>query len=336
VGSSLHVFRPASRWLVVRRRSKFSRGIVPSLGIQSWQLWGSRLLKLCVRRGSRCRPSMQRRNRLTSRPSGRAKSSAPLNSSVRARNEATDMKHISLILLLASLSSVSYASDSAYDWVLKQYDLNNTSQISAHTEGRIYAIRYIAIIANRTSPTQDYDPSILIFEKTNDAISLIAKISLQGDNAGGYDVAIKNDSIYLVSSVAHHGVFYARYQFMKVGNRFRMIGAENQSQTSGCYTGVESDNCGKYDFWSGTSYNLLTSSSICWQKKLNSSDEKELVGASRRMEMFLPPKSGVSHRMKFLPVDPQFLNNFDFFTFSLPSACFFDVKNRLQLPPVRP
>src|SRR6185312_791134 len=80
-GSSCGAFRPALHWLAVRRSSSFSRGIVASLGIQSWLCWGSRLFKLCARVGSRCRPSMQRRNRLTFR--SRRTAAPPLNSSVR-------------------------------------------------------------------------------------------------------------------------------------------------------------------------------------------------------------------------------------------------------------
>jgi hypothetical protein len=38
---------------------------------RGWWFWGSRLLKPCARRGSRCRPSKLRRNRLTSHSSGR-------------------------------------------------------------------------------------------------------------------------------------------------------------------------------------------------------------------------------------------------------------------------
>src|SRR6185437_1808897 len=69
--SSCSVLRPASRWLVVRRRRSFSRSVVASWGIQSWQFWGSRLFELCAHLGSRCCPSMLRRNRLTSHSSGR-------------------------------------------------------------------------------------------------------------------------------------------------------------------------------------------------------------------------------------------------------------------------
>jgi len=36
----LHVFRPASRWLVVHRRRSFPRSVVASLSSQSWQFFG--------------------------------------------------------------------------------------------------------------------------------------------------------------------------------------------------------------------------------------------------------------------------------------------------------
>jgi hypothetical protein len=50
------VFRPALRWLVVRRRSGISRSVIVSLSFQSWRFWGSRLLKLRARRAPTSSP----------------------------------------------------------------------------------------------------------------------------------------------------------------------------------------------------------------------------------------------------------------------------------------
>ena len=65
------MFRPASRGLVVRRRSSFSRSVVASPPLLELVVVGSRLFKLRARLGSRCRLGKPRRNRLTPRPSGR-------------------------------------------------------------------------------------------------------------------------------------------------------------------------------------------------------------------------------------------------------------------------
>jgi hypothetical protein len=244
------------------------------------------------------------------------------------------MKYFLWFLLLASLSRVAYASDNTYSWVLKQYASKNISDISAHTDGQIRGVRYIAIIANRTSPAQDVDPTakILIFRKDKEALSIIAAIDLQDDNINGYSVTIKNDSFYLEQWFLHNGSSGMRYQFKKINNIFKMIGFDAQSQTLGCYVGLESDNCDEYEFISGNSYNFLTSSSICWQMK--SHNKRELEEASQSLQKFVRPKQIVSHQMKFKPVSLPLLNGFKFSNFVLPSACFYDVKNRLEIEQV--
>ena len=69
----------------VRLRQYFSAAFQQAIGLQSWYFWGSRLLKLCAPRGSRCRLSVLRRNRLTSRPSGRAKNARRLTQALAVK-----------------------------------------------------------------------------------------------------------------------------------------------------------------------------------------------------------------------------------------------------------
>ena len=110
-----------------------------------------------------------------------------------------------------------------------------------------------------------------------------------------------------------------------------MIGAEHQSQQLGCYAGDESPSCSEREVWSGASYNFLTSSAICWQQTINQRHERKIKETSRRHEKWLQPKNGVSHQMTFRPINLPLLDGFDFFEFSLPKACYFDHKNKLQL-----
>lgn len=241
------------------------------------------------------------------------------------------MKYILPLLLLACFSNNVHANDKSYDWVLEQYDNNEASEIEAHANGQIDGEEYIAIIARRTSPTNNDGPVVLIFKKTTNRPAIIAKIDLQGDYAPGYSVTIRKDSIYLEHWVGHHGWHGRRYQFKQTDHKFRMIGAENQSQQLGCYAGDESPNCNEREVWSGTSYNFLTSSAICWQETINQRNEGKIKEASRRSEKWLRPKNGVSHQMTFSPMNLPLLDGFDFFEFSLPTACYFDHKNKLQI-----
>jgi hypothetical protein len=241
------------------------------------------------------------------------------------------MKQLLPLLLLACLSNSLYANDNPYDWVLEQYRNNETSEITAHANGRIDGEEYIAIIAGRTSPTNNGGPVILVFKKTPNGPTIIATIDLQGDYAAGYSVTIRNDSIYLEHWVGHHGWHGGRYQFKQTDHKFRMIGADRQSQQLGCYAGDESPRCSDREVWSGTSYNFLMSSAICWQETIGQRNERKIKEASRRSEEWLPPKNGVRHQMTFRPINLPLLDGFDFLDFSLPKTCYFDHKNKLQL-----
>lgn len=241
------------------------------------------------------------------------------------------MKSILPFLLLACLSDAWCASDTPYDWVLQQYSNKDPSEIAAQTEGRIDGAQYVAIIARRTSPTSSDGPVILIFRGPLDRPAVVATIDLQGDYAGGYSVAMKNDSIYLEHWVGHHGWHGGRYQFKQVDNAFRLIGAEYQAQQLGCYAGDESPKCSTREVWSGASYNFLTSSAICWQQTISLRNERSISEAGRRSERWLQPKGGVRHQMPFRPINRPSLDGFNFLAFSLPNACYFDHKNKLQL-----
>ncbi|HLF95625.1 MAG TPA: hypothetical protein VI457_00635 [Methylococcaceae bacterium] len=241
------------------------------------------------------------------------------------------MKYLLRFILFVCVSNSLSANDRSYDWVLEQYGNNETSEIEAHANGEIGGVKYIAIIARRTSPANNDGPAVLVFKKTANRPTIIAKIDLQGDYAAGYSVAIRNGSIYLEHWVGHHGWHGRRYQFKQTDHGFRMIGAEHQSQQLGCYAGDDSPTCSEREVWSGASYNFPMASAICWQETINQRRERRIKEMSRRSEKWLQPKSGVRHQMTFRPINPPSLDGFDFLEFSLPKACYFDHKNRLQL-----
>ncbi len=241
------------------------------------------------------------------------------------------MKYLSPLLLLACFSNSLYANAKTYEWVLEQYGNNETSEIEARANGQIDGEEYIAIIARRTSPTNNDGPVVLVFKNTPNRLAIIARIDLQGDHVAGYSVTIKNNSIYLEHWVGHHGWHGTRYQFKQTNHKFKMIGAEHQSQQLGCYAGDESPSCSEREVWSGTSYNFLTSSAICWQQTINQRHERKIKEASRRFGKWFQPKNGANHQMTFRPINLPLLNGFDYFGFSLPKACYFDHKNKLQL-----
>lgn len=237
------------------------------------------------------------------------------------------------LLLLFCFSSSLYANVTSYEWVLEQYGNNQTSEIEARAAGQIEGDDYIAIIARRTSATSNDGPVILVFKNTQNRLAIVAKIDLQGDHAIGYGVTIENNSIYIEHWVGHHGWHGKRYQFKKIKNKFKMVGAERQFQKLGCYAGDESPSCSEREVWSGASFNFLTSSAICWQQTINQRDIRKSKDALPRFGKWVQPKNGVRYQMTFRPVYLPLLDGLDFLEFSLPKACYIDHKNKPQLEP---
>jgi hypothetical protein len=252
----------------------------------------------------------------------------------RILREVASMKSLLSILLFAITLNDSYANDQRYDWILEQYENKESSGSDAihdYKTGQIDGEQYLAIIANRTSPKEeDFHPFILIFKGNLKDHTAIAQEDLQYDNVVAYSVEIKENSIYLMHTNAHHGVFDERYQFKKINQSFRMVGAETQSSQLGCYASGEfSPGCDTYDVWSGNSYNFLTSTTICWQETIPLENQQRSKEARDRYQKWHQPKRGVRHQMKFTQMNLPLLEGFDFFEPFLPNSCSFDHKNRL-------
>lgn len=239
------------------------------------------------------------------------------------------MKRLFLSLLAACCSSGLLASEKSYDLLLERYFSKDFSEIAAHANGFIDGVEHIALIVTAASPTYD-GPVILLYRKMGNRAALVTKIDLQGDHVAGYDLSIKNNSLYLEHVVGHHGWHGSRYQFKQVENKFRMIGVESRSEALGCYAGDDSPKCDEYEAFSGTSYNLLTSTAICWRAAFSLRNERKLKKEASRKEYWQHPKEAAHHQMSFQPVKLPFLDSFNFFDVSLPNACYFDHKNKLR------
>lgn len=253
---------------------------------------------------------------------------------VRALHEVASVKSLLPIFLFSIFLNDSYANDQRYEWILEQYENKETSEYDAihdHGIGQIDGEQYLAIIANRTSPKkEEFRPVILIFKRNLKDNITIAQVDLQYDNVLAYSVEIKNNSIYLMHTNAHHGIFDERYQFKKVEQSFRMVGADVQSSQLGCYADGEfSPGCDTRDVWSGNSYNFLTSTTICWQEMIPLDNQQRSDEARDRYKKWHQPKRGVKHQMKFPPINLPLLDGFDFFQPFLPKSCGFDYQNRL-------
>jgi hypothetical protein len=230
------------------------------------------------------------------------------------------MKNLLLFFLFVISLCAFGADDVSYDWVIEQYK-NNDSPIDDHyVKGRIDGEEYVAIVANRTSPTANDGPIILVFRKTAGQFDVIAKVDLQGDYSQMYSIAIKNNSLFLEHWVGHHGWHGGRYQFKQINRKFRLIGEEHRSQSLGCYAGDESPACSEYEVSWGMSYNFRTSSALHWKETINLPNENRLKEATRRLYKWLQPKGGSRRQMKCHPIDLPLLDGFDIDSFSEPKC----------------
>jgi hypothetical protein len=245
------------------------------------------------------------------------------------RKREMTMKNLLLLFLLACALPAFPADGVPHDEIIKQYRNGNFEDIPEHAEGQIDGEDYVVMLV-----TQTYPPQTLLFKKTADQFEAIAEFDSDFGAGMHYRFEIRDDSLFLYFEYGHHGVHGTRYQFRRIQQAFRMVGAEHM------YTGVtycpskELLTCNWRDEFSGTRYDFLTSSALCWKKSFSldhDKNEKQYEETSRRTEAWLLPKGGLKHKMTFRRMTLPLLDGFDHYEFSLPQACYFDHKGRLHI-----
>ena len=232
-----------------------------------------------------------------------------------------------LFLALSCLINFAYAESSEYRSVIEYYGLNQDDVLS-YSEGIIDGEYYLALNANKLFPKEESYPNVYLITINKDEPRLVVKMDLQLNDSFGFSLNIINNSIYVQQSVAHHGWHDTRFQFKKVSHEFRLVGIEQQSMTLACYAGDASfPSCEKYEVWSGNSYNLMTSNTICWKENLLFMQKSNI--ATDRYKKWLQPKKGIRHQMKFSKIKLPSLDGFNFYEFTSPKSCYFDSKNKL-------
>lgn len=233
------------------------------------------------------------------------------------------------IILIVNTYAVAAETDN-YDWILKEN--KKIDQDVIYTTGYIDSKKYIARITNAANKKDEYVGVILISLLNNNEQKLIAAIDLQGDNPLAYGVKIKNNSIYLITSTAHHGVYFTKYQFKRYNDSFRLIGIESQSMTLSDYSVDASElaepSYKQLEMWAGSSTNLLSSETECWLQRIDSDNLQKAEDANKRFRLELPSTKGVRKKVKFTSTKNLKLplNNFNFFNNDLDGfvTCYFD------------
>ncbi len=223
------------------------------------------------------------------------------------------------IVFFGLFPAISSASQDSYELVLKQYDAKNSSLINSE-DGQIDGERYLAVITK-----QEMGQLLTVFRRNSTRYIGVAQAELPDSPTSFSTVTIEKNSIFVETSFCHHGCTDARYQFKKIDRLFKLVGVESHGETWCSYydeknAPADCNNSVRF----GSSYNLLSSTSICWFEI-----EPEGKAPSKLPKQYQP--RGVQHKMTFSKVDLPLLDGFNPDKFSLPKSCYFDYKKRVHV-----
>lgn len=204
---------------------------------------------------------------------------------------------------------IACADDSLYEWVLEKYNSKEESAIVSSAVGQIDGKQFLAVITRH-----DLGELLTVFRRDSTRYVGIAQAKyMNGFPSYVSTVAVADDSLILKSGYCHHGCYDYRYRFKNIDQAFRLVGVDAQNETLSCYyygTNAPSQ-CEEYITRSGSSYNLLASTTICWL---------ETVPLSRKAPKSYQPR-GEQRKAASQQITLPSLEGFDFDNVSLPKSC---------------
>lgn len=244
------------------------------------------------------------------------------------------MKITLSVILISLISHSASANEKLYKWAFEQYKAKDTDAIEKSIVGKIDDQTYLVLIA--TKPNDNQMIFVVYDESTINEPINIAIGELSESPPWSYDVEIKKNSIYLTSGYCHHGCYEYRYQFKKINNIFRLVGADSQFDTVAVYFDSKNamaacdkkkdeysrNKCAEAEVSSGNSYNLLNATSICWFD--NTSKNK----------VFSP--SGSQHKIISQKTELPLMDGFDPENTNLPNTCYFDYNKKWHVEGASP
>jgi hypothetical protein len=233
------------------------------------------------------------------------------------------MKVCLWIVLIFMLPVSSFAGDDSSGVISARFDDKNDSMVGAK-EGEIDGERFHITISQR-----DGWSMLAVFRRDAGRYVSVGKMKLPPSPPSLVTVTISKNSIFVEASFCHHGCTDTRYQFKKVESLFRLIGIESQNETWCSYYDTNAPSDCNYSVRSGDSFNLLSSTAVCWAE-----DVAEGRGPEKTQKQYQP--RGVQHRMTFSRVDPPLLDGFSPDDLILPKSCYFDSNGRYHVYDPRP
>ena len=234
-----------------------------------------------------------------------------------------------LILMTAFIQSVQ-AEQSFINY--PPYNAAST-EILLKTEGEIDNEKYI--ITMFSDNQKNISPTIHFLKVNGKSLELIAVIDVY-ENTSSYQFKINNNSLYIKTNTAHHGVYFSQYQFKKKNDGFYLVGVEAQSISPTTFT-LDSDNSEhSLEMWDGLSVNFLTSKAECWLETfdLESGEKskawKQWRAALTKLDKGKRSTNAISRTISFKRVNLEPLDKFDTYNINYPFTCYFDHNKRFH------
>jgi hypothetical protein len=236
------------------------------------------------------------------------------------------MKIALSVILISLISHSASANEQFYKWAFGQYKAKDTDIIEKSIVGKIDNQTYLVLIAKM--PNDNQMKFVVYDESTINKPINIAIGELSESPPWSYNVEIKKNSIFLTSGYCHHGCHEYRYQFKKINNTFRLVGADSQFDTIAVYfDGANAmaacnkmndeggrNMCAEAEVSSGNSYNLLNSTSICW---FDNTSKNKLFSPRGSQQKIISQKANLPLMDGFNPENT-----------TLPKTCYFDYNKK--------
>ena len=216
------------------------------------------------------------------------------------------------------LPVLSFASEKSAGVTPKRFEAKDDSTLSSQ-EGEIDGEHFLVTISQREGRS-----ALAVFRRDAGRYVVVGKMNLPLSPPSLVTARISKNSIFLETNFCHHGCSDTRYQFKKIENIFRLIGIESQNETWCSYYDTHAPSDCDYSVRSGNSYNLLSSTSMCWAEVIAEGKDSE-----KTQRQYQP--RGVQQKMTFEVIELPLLDGFNLNDFVLPKSCYFDSNKKYHV-----
>lgn len=212
------------------------------------------------------------------------------------------IRHILLsFLILINTSANAANEDDFFQKIWNNEKIMRSIDEESFTSGKGKYVFYV--LDKRNSEGEliygDVRPEVILYKIENGKRLLIFRHPAEGtyifseSGDSGYEILTGNNSLYILHSGAHHGVWGTQYQFMERNGHLTLIGLKNYYATHLAYSLSPNQDVSDIDGLEniyGSSTNYLSKKHICWVYVGDCQESKSMCEINnKRLEKFLLP-----------------------------------------------